>query len=1090
MSEDPLAAFEATLVSHDPSVIPMDAQIASPEPPLFNQHDVPYEGLYMQGNSDFQQLDTLQKLIDDTSALIPFLYSYRSVSRAIYNPENHIKAVENDPKKSEEIMKLFLAVFSPYFEKICALQSSLEEATNFIRSTICSMKEPPSNLFFEKLVELFDIILNLEQMKLVKVGLTVDLSLFRRRKDLTADEKQATATLPIFLGSPHHSLNQLKNYFKKNPNPTANKIFICFLDYCVNSYRKAILPKQKQALVISMLSSLFIFGQKALSSKDNMSTIYTMISEQPLIPLIGENHFDVTSIFKDIEGYSLPKGITIYADKEKLKAASSQFLIKNKIMSFRETYKSNLTAINSIIREGQVKDTNTLYEILSCISEMSNAIMTQFAYKSSCVASAPAGTSLYDCQVRLNYSPEDLDALIEIIGNIKTIAGTTLKAEPIIMKYIDETVGQVIQNFVQNTLGNALSSAKKKAQDSEKLFIAIRNVFGKFDGGLSPSQVTSKPVGDDKLSKIPPSIHQLEILREQIYLLLQSPSPLYDKKGKLISSFKHTVDEFESFLDETNNYSLLLQYTHNIRKASNLGSLWFRETALDIESKNNGILQFPVRSSLPFILAEHVLNASDKSSLHECVFFPFEIYNDAAYLALNTFQSQYLYKEIEAEVSVCVDMISFTFAHAFFKFSLEAAAAAQLPAECTGQINPKPIRYMSMVKQNTLQLLGSPVDFNLITTQKLNDTLEKELGNCISRITGLGALPYVSHLLKVCKGTHKFLRKNGLLLNDFDSIWASARMAQPNNPSTNLASALINVVDPPHLRFNSVSRRFLPTKDLMILPPNNEEWAHFYVRLHLNDSKFIGAEHCAALVEVLDDGEFTSFIINILGRINLEISKFIDVYAQVAPAMRLLSVSPNETLDTYFNFITDAYSEMKHPQLGALFNSLRNVGNLVALLSVIEGEMKPMNRNVSIMASVASIFKAHLNQNKDLFVANEFDPVNVVNHRTFPSVWSVLEFLLCTSKPVQLSDTLTISHPIETFGDGVIIAAHLFILLSGEEGLYQYDSIVMRVLRLFLVSGNNGNLPNSLTKFINYASITNQARVFSEILASPYADTK
>ena len=93
-------------------------------------------------------------------------------------------------------------------------------------------------------------------------------------------------------------------------------------------------------------------------------------------------------------------------------------------------------------------------------------------------------------------------------------------------------------------------------------------------------------------------------------------------------------------------------------------------------------------------------------------------------------------------------------------------------------------------------------------------------------------------------------------------------MSQPNNPSSHLVTTLIGVIDPPHLRFNSVSRRFLSTKDLHIHPPNKEDWAHYYIRLHLNDSKFVGAEHCAALLEMHDDSDFTSLSVNILGRID------------------------------------------------------------------------------------------------------------------------------------------------------------------------------------------------------------------------------
>ena len=114
-----------------------------------------------------------------------------------------------------------------------------------------------------------------------------------------------------------------------------------------------------------MLSSLMMFGQKALSSKDNMSNIFTCIAEQPLIPLIGENHFEVSSVFQYIPDLSIPKGITMLTDKEKLKAASDRFLLKAKINEYRKMYRNNLNLINQVVRGGKIKQTD-VFEIISC----------------------------------------------------------------------------------------------------------------------------------------------------------------------------------------------------------------------------------------------------------------------------------------------------------------------------------------------------------------------------------------------------------------------------------------------------------------------------------------------------------------------------------------------------------------------------------------------------------------------------------------------------------------------------------------------------------------------------------------------------
>ena len=41
----------------------------------------------------------------------------------------------------------------------------------------------------------------------------------------------------------------------------------------------------------------------------------------------------------------------------------------------------------------------------------------------------------------------------------------------------------------------------------------------------------------------------------------------------------------------------------------------------------------------------------------EFVFYPLDLYNDAAYRALHSLNQQFLYDEIEAEVNLCFDQL-------------------------------------------------------------------------------------------------------------------------------------------------------------------------------------------------------------------------------------------------------------------------------------------------------------------------------------------------------------------------------------------------------------------------------------------------
>ena len=58
--------------------------------------------------------------------------------------------------------------------------------------------------------------------------------------------------------------------------------------------------------------------------------------------------------------------------------------------------------------------------------------------------------------------------------------------------------------------------------------------------------------------------------------------------------------------------------------------------------------------SIPWILTSHILDTKDQSMI-ENVFYPLDLYNDAAMNALSVFKKRHLYDEVEAEVNLCFD---------------------------------------------------------------------------------------------------------------------------------------------------------------------------------------------------------------------------------------------------------------------------------------------------------------------------------------------------------------------------------------------------------------------------------------------------
>lgn len=1079
LSKTPLENLEDKLVSPDPDIIPADAQISSPANPSFHRRDVPNCGL--SRSMEIQQIEFLQHKIEITQNYVPFLYSYRSISRAI-NRGDYLKSASTDPELQVQIMTLYKKLFEPLLEQIIELHTCMIDAADSLSKIVQKFDQfLPSCVFYEKLIEFFDIIFNLDQMKQIKTGLTNDLSYYRRdTKNIDPTKFEMTGKAALFLGTRFFALNEIKKQkIIMEPKPEIINFFVDFLNFCVSYYNRSILPKKKFSIIISMVIVLYVFNIPKLAEKGNLNNVYQILSENPIVPMYGEMNFKPFEILQENKTFVAPKGINMAVDNKDIRAFSNKYLIKDSISHFRSLFNENLSNITRICKTGKIDHIEDIYKIIQCVADMTAAITRQSAYKFALPATTK-DQSFYDNQVKNNYEPSELDYLIEMIGDLKTLTGFALKSEATVLEHAYPIIAKTIQDFLYNLEGCIQEAKKKKETEVSSVLEAIQDIFqqGKIEKkGEKKKQSTANLVA--------PSNHMLDILRCQISGLSKPGSVLYDKKGKPRGYVKkaNLIEQFSHFADSSEKFYILLNYSEVIRDSTNIGSLWFRETCLDIENK----MQFPVRSSLPFILSEHILNSSIKPGLHDSIFFPLEIYNDAASSALNNFKSSFLYREIEAEVTLCVDMISFNFAHTFFKFSRATAAASILPPELISKINTIPIRFNFVVKQSKLQLLGSPINFNLITSQKINEILEKEMSDLVFKITDFRLVPYVHEMIQILKKTHQLLVRSGLYIDDFDTIWKLARGAShPLSPVSTLAATVINVFDVSHMIYNCLTRRFLTSKKINLVPPINEKWAEYITKLHSQDIHFIGSEHINAIVELLDEGELRSFIsCTIMGIIESDLQKAIEVYMEIASCLRLLPVKSKDDLDGFYSFISDAYSEMSHPMLGTLYNLLRNVGNMIAFAYLLETELKPIGGNLSLMSSVVQLIREIISLNKNLFVTQEFEHDNVITHRTFSALWCVLEFLLCTPSPVKLSENIVKSKLLEEFGDGIVICAHTLISLSGELGVYKYDSMVTHTLNLYNVTQVVAS-KGPIQTFVYNASTVNTAKNFAEIMIYPF----
>lgn len=1133
------AAIDAAMNSPLPEVFPQPADISYPDNPTYDNSDMVTKPLDIKEVNDnvmheINHLRVISRLIEESEQYISFLYSYRSLfrsTRASKLVAETLSKAENSQLPPEErqsaiefkqkYQAAYKAHFLPTYEKIKNLFEFCNRFAKTVYSIISDNEYTPSGVIYEKLMKIFSLIWNIDSLKLLKTGFNLDLSTYKRAFDPKEISQNAELQqIPVFLSSPQASILKLQDEIaadKKQSSKLENVYNWCanLLKYFVSYYRDRILTPDERSTCLCAI--VFVLHLSIPSDKfsiyqvECIDEVFKILKENPVVPLYGENSF--------VPGYTLPK-VPGFKESTKYPIVKSQadlegykdtLLIRNNMDVYRKDYSEQLRLVSDIPRDKEIKE-KKLMSLLKFISTMTGAIQRQAAFKSiNTSSSSPqsdkkdAKQYKYDLCVKYNYSAEDLDSLVEVIGMIKTISSILITSEPNIVKYTNKMIYAKVQEYIQNQLERPLvRSRSTKCKGERELMEHIRDIFGNWGNVGDPNKNLPKSTKQIKTHKIEPgnvpiTANQLDILRIQLSAMILPDSKFTARVGAFTRSHfrpKH-INITKDFLDSTVNWYTLLSYVSTVRAASNLSFLWLRETYLDIDDT----LQFPVRSSLPFILSEHILKVGDgaaiKPQLHDNTFFPFELYNDAAATAINTFKSQYLYREIEAEVSLCVDMIAFTFSDTFYKFTRATASAMELPPDCLSRIVPPPNRYNVMVCQNRMSLLGSAVDFNQVTTQKLNTKIRQELESFIELLTDIRLAPYIAHRVRVARASHNLLVQNRLLMDDFDVLWQKARnFDNPLSIDSKLTAAICSSLDFPHYRLNVISRRLLPlslskgptnSKDKVSIPvTSKEKWVEEYATIHTHETEYIGLEHIKAIIDLCSPGELAAVVSKIMARLEDQMIKVVEVYTQVASVIRLLPAISKDDISGYFNFNLDAYSSISHPKLRSLYDGLRAIGNTITFLFYLESELK-VQPGSSFLAGVMQMISQFILSKKELFLSDgTIDLETTMTHRSFPSIWSVLEFMACSPELKNLEDKD--KEPViilDYVGDGPIVAAHVFITLCNQEELYKFDSICYRATQLNLTE-QNVSVNDQLTKFLYNASVAEQCQRFAELVASPY----
>ncbi|TPX31592.1 hypothetical protein SmJEL517_g05099 [Synchytrium microbalum] len=744
-------------------------------------------------------ISRLNDLLKDGRNLLSRLYSYRSLARAI--PQ-----VQSDQINKTEMYIRTVRILQPEIAKMRAFLSFRDSAVQVVSdvflSTVQDIQEReffPSVAFLNTLAAVFDLFVVMDAMKSIKGSMNNDLSTYKRalsdlqRNGLAEDETAINHVLYLFLGQQDQFINELKTALVTISG--FDEIVQDMMYHCQSALESGqyVLCETKHMYLKAIAMGLFLLDDKG-EEKD----IYKRkkLKNTPVIPLFGDMPVSLSQIYGKAPHIGFGKWED--PDLDAKVALSKAYTITASIASVREDYQKfvqnfkrslNLSSI-AIQRYGILppEENAALYELalqgLRLLSTWTARVLEQSAWKyanpvhPNPESGIPLNALSYELAVRYNYSKEDQRALVEMISMIKSLANLLSKIDRDQMQGISNHIYAEIQSFMRGSVGELLAHSIKKKRTIGSVLKHIRDIGldGPYDDNAVAGKGPRPPPSDLKKRKNATSLTQLHFIRCLLDFCFNEKAK--GMKGGLMreKDFKDAqVTEMQSFMDKSYFFPYILDFTSMVQRASDLSDLWFKEFYLELCKQ----VQFPISMSLPWILTETALE-SNNLEVMENIFFPFDIYNDAANRTLNSLRSKFVYDEIVAEMNLCFDQFIFKMCQKIFVHYKKAGAVMVLPPEIRLELEAQlqsskdtPFSsFISILRQRELPILGRALNMTELIGQYMNQYLRRSIDVAISRYES-SDLTYVVELetlLDCARATHTLLLEAGLPLDSFDSM--------------------------------------------------------------------------------------------------------------------------------------------------------------------------------------------------------------------------------------------------------------------------------------------------------------------------------
>jgi cytoplasmic FMR1 interacting protein len=499
---------------------------------------------------EFEMIGKIEALIAVGNDFIAYLYSYRSLSKAL--PEINIdigQNMSNEEKnelvtKRNDINRKVFDIMKPTIIKLKELISFVTTATTQIYDCVIhliNLQQKNGSVpddFYDSLLVLLDILIKIDNLKDMKPSVQNDFSRYKRALggQFTGEIMDELTRLQNFLTSPQDPRFAKSYIFLKLRGEVKNisgheEILFDLLSFAYQKYDAGLyVGPESMFCLIRVVPYLIVLIDGNLSDPKSTNVFKTYKSKlvpyqklcrkYPFVPLYGDmtigtfyviqraEHFDISSMTsawsytaEDVKlvGYDLS---SIW---ESLKSSHQEYLHRLS-MIFLQSINSQPMNFQKLADDKNLQQADQVYQItqegIKLLTSYSIIIKLYFAWKYSHPATENELIELnvsedeqrgigfeYAKAIRYNITKEDIYILSELISMMKSLANMVLEKEPSIACMLRYRMHARIQTLVQIELLPLLHRVDKKNKQSLLVeLLEIRTLAADWIYGVEPRE--------------------------------------------------------------------------------------------------------------------------------------------------------------------------------------------------------------------------------------------------------------------------------------------------------------------------------------------------------------------------------------------------------------------------------------------------------------------------------------------------------------------------------------------------------------------------------------------------------------------------